>query len=72
MLSMFLSWTSDNRPIIAGIQGRYFVPILPLLCLAVSDIRVKAKYDLSKMLVLVCAILQCVAIFTIVDYTIVH
>jgi len=30
LVSMFLGWTSDFRDIIIGVQGRYFIPVLPL------------------------------------------
>jgi len=30
ILSMFLGWTSDIREIILGVQGRYFIPLIPL------------------------------------------
>jgi uncharacterized membrane protein len=33
MLAMFLGWTSDFRNIILGVQGRYFLPVLPLILL---------------------------------------
>lgn len=31
MLSMFLGWTSIGSDVILGVQGRYFIPLLPLL-----------------------------------------
>lgn len=33
MLALCLSWTVQGTPIIEGIQGRYFLPVLPLLAL---------------------------------------
>lgn len=41
MLSMTVSWTPDNAEIIQGIQGRYILPVLPLLllCLRTRSIR---------------------------------
>jgi uncharacterized membrane protein len=33
MLGMFLAWTPDTHPYILGLQGRYFIPILPLAVL---------------------------------------
>lgn len=36
MLGMFTGWTVMGSPVVEGIQGRYFIPILPLLLLAVS------------------------------------
>jgi len=42
MLSMFLFWTSDTRDIIQGVQGRYFIPLIPLGLLIVRN---KLKVD---------------------------
>ena len=33
MIGMFLSWTPDTHPFILGVQGRYFIPLLPLFAL---------------------------------------
>lgn len=33
MLALCLSWTVQGTPIIEGIQGRYFLPVLPLIAL---------------------------------------
>ena len=33
-LSMTIGWTFDNELIIQGIQGRYFLPLLPLALLS--------------------------------------
>ncbi len=35
-LGMLLWWTPVSSDIILGIQGRYFTPVLPLVCLAIS------------------------------------
>lgn len=34
MLSMYLGWTFNTELIIQGVQGRYFLPVLPLLMLS--------------------------------------
>jgi len=36
MLGMFTGWTPMGSPVVEGIQGRYFIPIFPLLFLAIS------------------------------------
>ena len=44
--SLFVQWTTCGSDSIAGIQGRYFIPILPLLMLLVgSQIKLKTEYD---------------------------
>ena len=47
LLSMFLFWTPLNNPIILGVQGRYFLPLLPLVMLLVrgKKITVDASFD---------------------------
>lgn len=72
LLAAFLGWTSNTRSIILGVQGRYFIPILPLLCLAISNNKPIIKYDINNILVTGCSILQCVSIFHIIGYTIAH
>ena len=39
MLAQYLGWTEVGAPVIAGIQGRYFLPLLPFLAVAVPCIR---------------------------------
>ena len=43
---LYAGWTSVGGPIIEGIQGRYFIPIviLPLLCMYLKDKYVEFKY----------------------------
>jgi len=45
LASHFLGWTSDTFLMIAGVQGRYFLPILPLLLLLLkcSKIQIESK-----------------------------
>jgi uncharacterized membrane protein len=34
---MFIGWTSDIRNIITGVQGRYFIPLIPLALLILKN-----------------------------------
>lgn len=36
MLALFTGWTPVGDSVVQGVQGRYFLPVLPLLCMAVS------------------------------------
>lgn len=36
-LSIYLSWSEVGSPVIGGIQGRYFIPLLLAVCLACED-----------------------------------
>ena len=46
MTSMFLGWTSDTRSSIIGVQGRYFIPILPLILLTFKWTRMQVPFKL--------------------------
>ena len=46
--AMLLSWTSRDSQIIEGIQGRYFLPILPLFLLLLKNETVVLKRDISR------------------------
>jgi uncharacterized membrane protein len=35
-LSEYISWTAVGANVIEGVQGRYFIPIAPLLLVAIS------------------------------------
>jgi len=69
--AMFLTWTSDWHTLILGIQGRYFIPILPLALLLLKN-----KYTLISSRVfynaVVCGfvMMQCAVIIYILNHTI--
>ena len=47
--SIYIQWTPLNCDIILGVQGRYFLPILPLLSILISNsIKLKSNYDENK------------------------
>lgn len=37
MLSMFIAWTPASSKIVMGVQGRYFLPILPVFLMALKN-----------------------------------
>lgn len=53
---MYLTWTTVGKPIIEGIQGRYFIPIIFLLglCLCQKDNYLKIKNSEIKLPLLFC------------------
>lgn len=53
MLVMFIGWTPYGNPVIEGVQGRYFIPILPLLFLSLSNDMIKLQKPIEKVLALV-------------------
>lgn len=48
--SLYLQWTKTESNSIMGIQGRYFLPILPLLLLLLSNLKVKIEYSNENIL----------------------
>lgn len=42
--SLYIQWTPTESTSIAGIQGRYFLPILPLAILLMGNLKIKANY----------------------------
>lgn len=45
--SIFLQWTT-NKTQINGVQGRYFLPIFPLILFLVGNIKLQTSYDDEK------------------------
>ena len=68
--SLFVQWTTCGSDSIAGIQGRYFIPILPLLMILVgSQIKLKTEYDnknMQKSIGIIGTVLQIYVILQIV------
>lgn len=52
MLLLCIGWTPAGSPFIQGVQGRYFIPILPLVMLAVRNNTLVLKKDIDRCLVL--------------------
>lgn len=48
LASMLLGWTPRNSTYITGVQGRYFIPLLPLVLLILFDKNLVTKLDLRK------------------------
>lgn len=48
MMAMLVSWTPLGSPYIEGVQGRYFIPVLPLMLLAFSGVRVRCGDIIRK------------------------
>lgn len=58
MLSMFIGWTFTTENVIQGVQGRYFLPILPLILLAISPNQIVAKRDYTMPLLVTTSLLN--------------
>lgn len=51
MVAMWIGWTFDNESIIQGVQGRYFLPLLPLFLIAIRPKRIIANFPVSESVV---------------------
>ena len=50
MLTMLLNWTSQNDTMIQGIQGRYFIPVLPLLWMCLNNRMIRLDINPERFL----------------------
>ena len=51
VLSLWLTWTESTELLIQGVQGRYFIPLLPMFVLALRTRGVRASYRMGFPLV---------------------
>lgn len=51
VLSLWLTWTESNELLIQGVQGRYFIPLLPMLVIALRTEGIRASYKMGFPLV---------------------
>jgi uncharacterized membrane protein len=58
MLAMFISWTRQPSGVIQGVQGRYFLPALPLLVFTLKMDAIEVKKDCTRLLCVGCCLLQ--------------
>jgi uncharacterized membrane protein len=63
-LAMYLSWSEVASLVITGVQGRYFVPLLPLLFLVFHDFYLFAKQNKSLQVFLV------ISLFAVMSFTV--
>ncbi len=70
-LSMLLGWTPISYNYIAGVQGRYFLPILPLALLLLRTKRIVIRQSLDKWLILATVVLNVFAVQKIAEVALV-
>ena len=63
MLAAALSWTPINYRTVFGVQGRYWLPVLPLALLPLTETRaVRAGKDLARPAVFAVLCLTCLTL----------
>ena len=63
--AMLVSWTTRGAPVIEGIQGRYFLPVLPLLLMLFENGLVVSSKDLRRAVLLGFFCMDCFALLRI-------
>ena len=51
LLIMLLSWTPLGSPVVEGVQGRYFLPILPLVLVALRNKKIVLQHNINDILI---------------------
>ncbi len=72
LMSMFLGWTSDFRTVIEGVQGRYFIPIMLPFVMLLSTKKFKLSFNPSYIVIPVTLIVNGIAVYNVLRYTVVH
>lgn len=72
MLTMCVGWTSDTSDVIQGVQGRYFIPILPLVLLTLNSDTLVLRKNLDRNLMLTGSLVNALALLRIVAFTLVN
>lgn len=69
MMTMFLTWIRNTDKIIIGVQGRYFIPIIPLLALSLNSRLIELKRDADRNITLIAIVLVARVILDVVNQT---
>ena len=51
LLIMLLSWTPLGSPVVEGVQGRYFLPVLPLILVALRNKKIMLQHNIDHILI---------------------
>ena len=72
MLSLFIGWTSDSSDVILGVQGRYFIPIIPLLVMTLSNNLFIVTRNIDKVIISGSVLLNISTLVHALNYTLAH
>lgn len=69
LMALYVGWSSVGADEVAGIQGRYFIPIilLPLLCLSKKENYVKIK-NINLTMMTMLSLLDCYVVYKIIMF----
>lgn len=63
MFSMLLAWTPVSSRVITGVQGRYFLPFLPVLLMSFKNDLVVLTKDISRTVLYLMCVADCYVLF---------
>lgn len=69
MATMFLTWIHNTDKMIVGVQGRYFIPILPLLMLSLNNKIVVLRKNIDRGMTVLAILLSARTVLAILDFT---
>ena len=69
IFAMLLSWSDKALPYIAGLQGRYLIPVLPLLFMSINNRTLVLKRNLDMQISTIHAVTEVCVLLYIVDLT---
>ncbi len=73
MLSMAVGWTGNTHAVIQGVQGRYFLPVFPLLLLSLCGSKTfTLQRNIDRQLIFAAVVLCVTTVSCVVEYTVVH
>jgi len=68
--SMFFGWTSDWHDVILGLQGRYFIPLLPLALLIIRTKKLLIPFNAFRnSLIIATVLVQCMIVLEVLAQT---
>lgn len=69
--SIFLQWTTNANEI-NGVQGRYFIPILPLILFLLGSMKLDTTYKYENITKFICIVGYIVMIYTAISIMAIH
>lgn len=69
---MLVEWTLVTEDVVGGIQGRYFLPVLPLLCLAFKSNTIICNKEMNRSIIISTVLLEFYTILYCVEAIVVR
>ena len=66
---LLISWTEVGKDVIAGVQGRYFLPIVPLFALLFRTKSITVERNIDSVLILWAGVLEIVTVLSVLHIT---